>query len=176
MSQVMLWDVHNVQRFSRLDAWTQPRILRVGIPLVPLERDLTEKSHKTSFKGHTKIACFSSPLPHLPSFSSWVHLPAIPLRGSKIASSWMDCQRPGGSPPQTAPALCPHFSDLPHQLKPRACNLAVCHLCPAETWAGALPLWVIFPPEPLWSESINQAWLQGGLLHQAATLENHRAG
>lgn len=146
------------------------------IPRESLERDLTEKSHKTSFKGHTEIACLSSTtssflLPHfliaLPLLLRFihtsdgrdggtpagrregVHLQAIPLRGRKIASIWIECQQPGASSPQTASAPCPHPCDSPHQILLQASSLAVCHLCPAVTQAGALPLWVIFPPEPL---------------------------
>lgn len=51
----------------------------------------------------------------------------------------------GGSYPQTAPAPCPHPSDSPHQLLPWASSLAVCHLCPAQTQAVVLTLWVISP-------------------------------
>lgn len=64
--------------------------------------------------------------------SERVHLQAIPLRVYEIASFWMDCQWPGGSSSQTAPALCSHPSDFPHQLLPWDSSLTVCHLCPAD--------------------------------------------
>lgn len=139
-----------------------------------LERDLTEKSHKTSFKGHTEIACLSSTtsfLPHpnpplllgfihtsdgrdggtLLGCREWVHLQAIPLRESKIASIWIDCQWPGGSSssPSADSPSCPHLCDFTQQLQPRASSFTECHLCLPETRAGALRLWVIFPLEPL---------------------------
>ena len=101
-----------------------------------------------------------------------LHLQAIPLRGCEIASIWIECQQPGASSPQTASAPCPHPCDSPHQLLLQASSLAVCHLCPAESQAGAPPLWVIFPPEPLWSEPIYPAWPQGGLLQRGAAPED----
>lgn len=86
MSQVMLWAVYSMQRLCRLDAWTQPQdcesadAFQSQIPWVSLERDLTEKSHKTSFKGHIEIACLSSttsssppPLPHLTPYPTRLH-------------------------------------------------------------------------------------------------------
>lgn len=47
------------------------------ISRVSLERDLTEKNHKTSFKGQTEIAC----LPSITSSSNPPHLNPIPLEG-----------------------------------------------------------------------------------------------
>jgi len=140
---------------------------------VSLERDLTEKSHKTSFKGHNEIACLSSTtssflsLPHLtplpppppPPPLLLVHLQAIPLRVCKIASIWMDCQRPGGGgssqdgPSTTVPTSL--WFLLTKLLPPGPSSLSPCAICAPPT------LWVMFPPEPLWSESIRQAWPRG---------------
>lgn len=44
--QILRMQTHSTARFS-----------------VSLERDMTEKSHKTSFKEHRKIACLSSTIP-----------------------------------------------------------------------------------------------------------------
>lgn len=98
-------------------------------PRLSLESDLTEKSHKTSFKEQRWPA---SPSPHhlftalppclSPCPASFIHqmqagkrvcmhLQASPLRGCKSASIWIDCKWPGGSSPLTATAPCLHPSD-----------------------------------------------------------------
>lgn len=69
---------------------------------VPGEKHMTGKSHKTSFRGHTEIACLFSATSHHPpptpvrlhsyirwtrwrhASREWVHLQAIPLRGVKL--------------------------------------------------------------------------------------------
>ncbi|XP_054892849.1 uncharacterized protein LOC129364312 isoform X1 [Poeciliopsis prolifica] len=108
-----------------------------------LERNLTEKCYKTSFKGHTEIASTKQtppPRTRLASFTHHmgeteackygrverVHLQAVPWRACKIASIWMERQRPGGSAPLTAASARLQPSDSPHQLPPRAPGLAAC--------------------------------------------------
>lgn len=151
---------------------------RTSFPVcVSPERDLTEKSHKTSFKGHTKIACLScttssSRLPPPTSLHSlpplllrfihtsdggergtlaggreWVHLQAVPLRGCEITSIWMGLSvaKGGGSSPQTAPAPCPHLSDLPHQLLPPGLPPHRVPSVPGGIPGSVLPLWVNLP-------------------------------
>lgn len=73
-------------------------------PLESLGGALTEKSHKTSFKGQTEIACLSNTTSSSPalvhSYMRWRHgggtgmstFASWSLGSCKNASIWMDCQ------------------------------------------------------------------------------------
>lgn len=198
--------VYFLQRLSRMDAWTQPWILRLQMPSKArlrhesLERDLTEKSHKTSFKGHTEIVCLCSstscfllPLPRLyplsllHSYIRWKgsrhtrRKEGMGTFGSHSLEGLWDCLHldelsvarglffPDGPSTVTDPLIvlpAPALGLQPH------CVPSV----PGRSQAGVLPLWVISLLEPLWSELMHQTWPRGGLLHQAATLENQWEG
>lgn len=186
MSQVMLWAVYYMHRLSRLDAWTQPQILRVRMPSRarfperPWRETWQRKAIRQASKDTQRLP--ASPPPHHPSLlppscflistpsllfvfihtsdggdggmlpgrREWVHLQAIPLRGCKIASIWMDCQWPGGllSPdsPSTMPASLWFSSPAPALgLQPR-CVPSVPSTdpgCSAHS-LGNLPCWSLF--------------------------------
>lgn len=182
-------DPENINAFqSQIPSW------------VSLERDLTEKSHKTSFKGHTEIACLSSTIssfllpPFLISPLSWLH---SYIRWRR----WRHTRRKAGMGTFASHSLeglwdylhldglsvaTGHYSpDGPSTVSASlwfsspAPALGLWPHCvpsvPSRSQARVLPLWVISLLELLWSESTHQAWPQGGLLHHPATVWNQWA-